>query len=338
MTVENPLISVIVPVYNKERYIEVSLRQIKEQTFSDFECILVDDGSTDGSGEICDRAASRDPRFRVIHIPNGGVSHARNVGLDAARGDYITFIDSDDGVQSDHLENLWRCAAESGADLVISGFEKVDAEGNVLVTVTPRCSGTLRFQELLPGFAKEQLDTGVYGYCFAKMFSRKLVETVRFDESLKLAEDFDFYLNLYERIDTVHLDHHTCYQYLQDADNSTGNTASEKIDYLAQLRINLHYREMLRSRNAWQGENQEIVEGRLSSYAYFVLFHTPLEYYRERFDVLYETCRNRDVPLKSHKLLGRWLFWCLAHNKCTLAKVTMGLYRQVRCLIRKVKK
>lgn len=330
-------ISIIIPVYNKIKYLPSLLEQIAGQSFSDFECLLIDDGSTDGSGEVCGRFAARDSRFRVIRIPNGGVSHARNVGLDAARGEFITFIDSDDAIREDHLENLRRCMTESGADLVISGFEKVAEDGRILTTVVPRHRGTLRLQDVLPDFAAEQLATGIYGCCVSKLFPRALVENIRFDEGLKLAEDFDFYLNLYEIIETLHFDAAAAYRYLQDAQNSTGNTASEKIDYLAQLRINLHYRQMLRKRDVWQGENRKIVEQRLSSYAYFVLYHTPMEQYRQRFEELHALYRAENVPLHTGKLLGKWLFFCLRINCCPAAKRTMGLYRLARKL-RKVLK
>ena len=328
-------LTIIIPVYNKIRYLSGLLEQLRAQTFTDFECLLIDDCSTDGSGVVCDEFAARDARFRVFHIPNGGVSHARNVGLDHARGEYVTFIDSDDGIRPDHLENLVRRMEESGAQLVISGFEKVTSEGRLVRTVFPVHRGTLPFQDLLPTFAAAQKESGVFGYCFAKLFPRALVKDIRFDESLKLAEDFDFYLNLYEIINTVCLDDHTGYLYLQEAENSTGNIASEKIDYLAQLRINLHYRSMLQKRSAYTGENRRIVEGRLDDYAFFVLFHTPLEHYRERFERLYQLCTEQQVPLAGGNALRRWLFFCLRKHLYHAAKLTMTLYRLARSLLRR---
>ena len=328
-------ISVIIPVYNKIHYLSGLLEQLRAQTFTDFECLLIDDCSTDGSGVVCDEFAARDARFRVFHIPNGGVSHARNVGLDHARGEYVTFIDSDDGIRSDHLENLVRRIQESGAQLVISGYEKISADGSLVCTVVPSRIGTMRFSELLPDFAGEQLRSGLYGCCVAKLFLLELVKDIRFDESLKLAEDFDFYLNLYEIINTVCLDDHTGYLYLQEAENSTGNIASEKIDYLAQLRINLHYRSMLQKRSAYTGENRRIVEGRLDDYAFFVLFHTPLEHYRERFERLYQLCTEQQVPLAGGNALRRWLFFCLRKHLYHAAKLTMTLYRLARSLLRR---
>lgn len=323
-------ISIIIPVYNKIRYIATILQQVKDQSFTDFECLIIDDGSSDGSGAVCDAFAAKDQRFKVFHIPNGGVSHARNVGLDAAQGEYITFIDADDGIKPDYLENLIRCAEESGADLVISGFDKVSADGSVIFTVTPRHTGVCSISMLLPHFSSEQRQTGIFGYCFAKIFTRKKLGNIRFDESLELAEDFDFYLNLYEIVETIYFDNHTSYLYLQDAENSTGNAASEKIDYLAQLRINLHYRTVLQKRNAYTGQNQEIVEARLADYAYFVLFHSPLPQYQARFRTLYQMVNEELIPLRGEKLLRKWLFFCLMRNLCSAAKGTMGLYRLAR--------
>ena len=90
-----PLVSVIVPVCNKVKYLNTLFQCLIKQTFTDFECIFIDDGSTDGSGDLCDNLSINDKRFQVIHIRNSGVSHARNVGIQKACGEYITFIDSD---------------------------------------------------------------------------------------------------------------------------------------------------------------------------------------------------------------------------------------------------
>ena len=98
MEMTTPVLSIIVPVYNVEKYLARCIDSILAQTFTDFELILVDDGSTDNSGEICDEYAGKDPRIIVIHKENGGVSSARNHGLDIARGEYITFVDSDDQI------------------------------------------------------------------------------------------------------------------------------------------------------------------------------------------------------------------------------------------------
>ena len=219
-------VSIIIPVFNKSKYLRTILKQVKEQSFADYECLLIDDGSTDGSGAICDGFALSDHRFKVFHTPNGGVSRARNIGLDVAKGEYVTFIDADDGIKPDYLENLIMCAENSKADLVISGFDKVASDGDKLESVFSNTTGTVPMSEILPDFARVQMNTGIYGCCIAKIFPRVLIEKIRFDEELRLAEDFDFYLNLYETIDSVYLDDYTGYHYLQEAENSTGNRLS----------------------------------------------------------------------------------------------------------------
>lgn len=329
-----PAISVIIPVYNKIRYLRSLLEQLQAQTFADYECLLIDDGSTDGSGQVCDEFAAQDTRLRVFHISNGGVSHARNLGLDAACGRYITFIDSDDSILPEYLEHLICQIEQHGADLVISGYQKVDADGSVLCTVAPETTGTVPFSTLLPEFARVQLQTGLYGCCVAKLFPRSLVQKIRFDEKLRLAEDFEFYLKLYKIIKNISLDQHVSYLYLQEAENSTGVTADDKIDYLAQLQINLRYRSMLQKHGAWKQENKRIVEERLSDYAFFVLYHTPMPHYRERFYALHALCTAERVPLSGGNTLRKWLFFCLRNRLHHAAKFTTTLYRLARNLRR----
>lgn len=123
-----PLISVIVPVYNVEAYLPACVDSILSQTFSDFELILVDDGSPDACGAMCDSYAQKDSRIRVIHQENGGLSSARNAGLDAAKGQYVTFVDSDDVILSHFLEVLYAMVKENGAAVSCCKFQSF--EGN----------------------------------------------------------------------------------------------------------------------------------------------------------------------------------------------------------------
>lgn len=123
-----PAVSIIVPVYKVERYLRQCVDSILAQTFTDWELILVDDGSPDGSGAICDDYAAADSRVRVLHTPNGGLSRARNRALAVARGEYVSFIDSDDWVDLDFIASLHRNIIASGADIAVTGhvLEYVD--------------------------------------------------------------------------------------------------------------------------------------------------------------------------------------------------------------------
>lgn len=123
----NPAISVIVPIYNAEKWLNRCVDSILAQVFTDFELLLIDDGSTDGSGTICDMYRCLGERIRVFHKPNGGVSSARNLGIKEALGEYISFVDADDTVSTDLLGNLFSKMKE-GADLSISSFKTNDIE------------------------------------------------------------------------------------------------------------------------------------------------------------------------------------------------------------------
>ncbi|MCM1292335.1 MAG: glycosyltransferase [Bacteroides sp.] len=124
-----PRISIIVPVYNVERYLRECVDSILCQTMADFELIMVDDGSSDSSPAICDEYAARDPRVRVIHQANAGVSAARNAGLDAARGEWISFVDADDWIEPEMLEELLSQAEREGADIAYCDFNFIYEDG-----------------------------------------------------------------------------------------------------------------------------------------------------------------------------------------------------------------
>lgn len=121
---KEPLISVVVPVYNVEGYLDRCLASLAAQTYRRIEIIAVDDASTDGGGALCDRWAEKEPRLRVVHLPeNRGASAARNEGVRRARGEYLSFVDSDDRVEPELLEKLYRCLTETGANISICGTE-----------------------------------------------------------------------------------------------------------------------------------------------------------------------------------------------------------------------
>ena len=122
---EQPLISIIVPVYNAEPYLDNCLDSIAAQTWENLEVWLVDDGSTDGSEALCDEYAVQDARVRVLHKKNGGLSDARNAGVNAAKGEYLSFVDGDDWVSPYYIENLYRALEQAGADFSASCFEEV---------------------------------------------------------------------------------------------------------------------------------------------------------------------------------------------------------------------
>ena len=129
------MISVIVPVYKVEKYLRRCVDSILAQTYTDFELLLIDDGSPDGCPQICDEYAGIDSRVRVIHKPNGGSSSARNAGIEISTGSYIGFVDSDDFVDVDYLEVLYNAAEDNDSEMVLTGQHKVDVNGNTIANI-----------------------------------------------------------------------------------------------------------------------------------------------------------------------------------------------------------
>lgn len=235
---EHPLISVIVPVYNAEKFVEKCLESISNQTYKNFEVIVVDDGSTDGSGSICDRFANNDPRFRVLHQRNQGISAAQNHGLDASQGEYIAFADNDDILDSKNLEFLLRAllctqadiakarwvqfgvsetlqiqrmasAHERGASLTIQVFD------NVLSAYE---SIFLKSQRLMWNKSKDIRYFNEANWC--RLYKRSLWENVRFPEG-HFAQDVFVAGELYsQHISVVDVDK-TLYYYLQSSESVT---------------------------------------------------------------------------------------------------------------------
>lgn len=329
-------VSIILPVYNKLRYIRSILSDIEAQSFTAFECIIVDDGSTDTSGEICDTFAEKDSRFCVIHIPNGGVSRARNVGLARATGEYVTFIDADDRVAPDYLMRLYTDIESSQADMVIAGLEKFWADGRPHVMTEVLYTGAYSLKQLMPEFAQVQKQTGIYGYGCGKLIRRDIAATIQFSEWLHLAEDFEFYLRIYPKVKTIYFDDKCKYQYLQEAENSSAAIDSARIDYVAQLKINLYYRAFLQNTGHYAGNNRSIVDGLIADYAFFSVFHCERAEIPERVKNIHELLKENNIRVNGNGLLKSALLFCIHNDFRKLPRTIMWLYGVLRSLKRRL--
>lgn len=184
MTMKQQIVSIIVPVYQAEKYINRCLDSIQAQTFKDFEVILIDDGSQDNSGYICDCYAKKDSRFHVIHKKNEGVSIARQTGFDAAQGEYIIHADPDDWVEPDWIEKLYEKIEEEKADMVICDFERIYADRKVHYDQKPT---SFEKADLL----KDLLNEKLWGPCWNKLIRRDRFTKygIRFNPEMNLWED-----------------------------------------------------------------------------------------------------------------------------------------------------
>ena len=321
------LISVIVPVYNKEAYIPKLIDCIKEQMFTDFECILVDDGSTDNSGKLCDILTSGNDLFSVIHIPNGGVSHARNTALDLAKGEYITFVDSDDEIPADYLQKIADDIRTYHPDMVIGAIKKVFGNESQLVKY-PFEERIYTMQELLPQFAEAQKECGVFGWCVNKTFKRELAIDCRFDETLKLSEDFDYFLKVYPKIQSIYFDFNNYYSYLFERGGMV-ITKDFEIDYLSQAKTQIRFKVFLESSGSWDKNNKRIVSKRIQDYLYYSVFHSPKELFDIRFAKAHDYYLQSGITISDDRLIKKIILRCIAKNSKEIAKRIILFYRKL---------
>ncbi|MBR5553537.1 MAG: glycosyltransferase family 2 protein [Clostridia bacterium] len=186
---ENSKISVIIPVYKVEAYLPRCLDSVINQTYKNLEIILVDDGSPDKSGEICDKYAALDERIKVIHQENRGLSEARNSGMNIATGDYIAFVDSDDWIESDTYEGMLKNIIEHDADLVVCGLWVHHSNGNIDKIGLGNGVETLSQNEFLCKLVSMQDGTG---YAWNKLYNRKTLGKLQFLTSDGCSEDIRF--------------------------------------------------------------------------------------------------------------------------------------------------
>lgn len=195
-----PLISVIVPVYNTKAYLGRCVDSVCAQTYSNLEILLIDDGSTDGAGEMCDKYVTKDRRIKVFHKENGGSSTARNLGLQKAEGAYIGFVDSDDYIAPDMYERLWRGTQKYDASVVQIGRDEVDEQGNRLpdICIPPEKDTLIGHRDFLRELL---LHKGDCSFC-TKLFRRDVLEGRQFPVGA-LNEDFHFLVEILPEIGTV---------------------------------------------------------------------------------------------------------------------------------------
>ena len=220
-------ISVIVPVYNAADLLPRAVNSVLMQDFTGYEVILVDDGSTDGSAHICDEFAEHEANIRVIHRENGGVSSARNAGIEAARGEYVMFMDADDAVRDGSLEGMYT----SGCDFVLAGFEKV-VGSSVKESYKPAGNRTYCGTDEICRFFDRVLpknNTYILNSACFKLFRRSLLmdRNIRFVEGLSFAEDKMFVMSFLECAEKVRTVSKTVYSYFIRRSSLSSDMASD---------------------------------------------------------------------------------------------------------------
>ena len=204
---QSPLVSIITPVYRAEKYLAECIDSLLSQTYSNLEIILVNDGSPDTSGQIISEYAKKDSRIKEIHKENGGVSAAKNTGIEQSTGDYITFIDSDDYIRTDFVENLVSDMENCNVSIATTGTDMLPVESDSIPNV--RIYDRLSVYEKMFYGTLENAENGI------QMLNRALISdnNLRFNSSKKIGEDFDFFIQALKFCGEVAVDYRKMYYY-----------------------------------------------------------------------------------------------------------------------------
>lgn len=222
-------ISIVIPVYNTEKYLERCIESIVNQDVTEKEIILVDDGSTDTSAEMCDNYAAQYPFIIAIHISNSGPATAKNVGFEYVTGDYVAFIDSDDKVYDDMFSKLLSLAYQYDADIVCCNYIQIDEEGNVSHTECSHKNYILNKEE---GLKHLLMKDKIYSQCWTKIYKRRMLEEhkVLNIDGLKTDEDFIYNLHAFMHSDTICIADEPLYIYTCRKDSLSKDYFRKHID------------------------------------------------------------------------------------------------------------
>lgn len=310
-------LSIIVPVYKVEKYLRRCLDSISSQTFTDFECILVDDGSPDSSGKICDEYAEKDTRFRVIHKKNGGVSSARNAGLDAAKGEWIGFVDADDWIEKQTYEVAIKTAEEKKVDLLQWNSWTVDENG---IKKPFYDAGILK-----EGFFHlADCCTYFHGSMCNKIVSRQLFcsTKIRFDEDITQCEDRVVAFKCYMTSSKCYQLEDFLYNYFQHNDSAIHSLTKEKI---LQEKRGIEIMENFVSEDIRKKLKRLFLQfkGSCRSEAIFMLFPPDFALYRKTFP------ETRIFPL-FRLAKSTVVHWLVLLHLDFLAKVVIYAWRKIK--------
>ncbi len=218
-----PFLSIIIPVYNKEQYLNKCIQSIVDQNFTDWELILINDGSSDSSPDICDKWSKQDYRIKLFHQQNAGVSAARNRGLKESKGEYIQFTDADDWWEAGAFEQLFKeLKTYANPEIIVFGLTKIYNSGKK-ETIKPKRNGIIDLNCFMRNLIAEQKESGIFGFVANKLISRDLIniKNLRFNDSYTLMEDFDFFLDAYANCSKIVQSQLTGYIYRQASEKST---------------------------------------------------------------------------------------------------------------------
>lgn len=322
---ERPGISVIVAVYNAEKYLRRCIDSLLAQTFTDFEVLLIDDGSTDGSGKICDDYAASDSRFRVFHNENQGIGSTRHFGINQAKGEYTIHVDSDDWVENNFLNELYECALGSSVDMVVCDY--IAERGTLSERVSQKIENAISSEVFL-----EVLKGNLSGVCWNKLIRTDCINecNVNFIKGLNCGEDLVYVCSLLQNDIVVVYCPSTCYHYDQYTSSNSYMRHVKKETLLDRERALRFISGMNSSK-----EVQTYVLDKLHKVAYLSIRIDAYsaELYKEKFG---ELGILKFSETKNHALQERIFVWISLHVGYQYSRVLMKLKLLYRKLFHKV--
>lgn len=336
---QSPLVSVIIPVYNVKKYLKKCIESVILQTYENIEIILVNDGSTDGSGVICDEYAVNDMRIRVIHQDNFGVSYARNIGINIATGDYIQFVDSDDCLESIMIKKLVEVI--DGSQMVICGYKSTYGNRSHPINKNNTCpiEGEFKKNDFLNSFGILFKHGFINSPC-NKLYLTDIIQKygIRFNEDLSMGEDLIFnleYINACERISIIQ---ESLYNYISfNSDSLTRSFNKELFDNQKMLFSRI--KEFLLSNNYYTNKNRDLIQSVYTDAiigCFEQLFHpkgdhtikTRQEYIRK---VVFDSSVRDSIVYFKHESSKKRLIGFMIKYKLILA---IGFYFKFKSILR----
>lgn len=346
----NELISVIVPIYNAEKYMEKCVKSIMMQTYTKIEIILIDDGSRDNSSKICDKLAKEDTRIRVIHKENEGVASARNAGIHLSKGEFITFVDSDDWIEKDFIETLYNTLERNKVDVVRGNYYR-EGKNKTLESGRMNNFENIKIQEeddeLRKELLKSILNGSLLSYVWLLLIKKKLLieKKIQFKRNISFMEDTMFYLEIVATKASMYIINKSIYHYnnnLQSASKSLGNAQKNILNI---LNVN---KEMNIILNKYDVANKKELNIEMSTNHINMILNLYFNLYKEKAintkdlkcditkimekDKLVEILKNANSKIMP--LHFKIQYWCVKNQRINI----LILYYKIRRILLKLKK
>ncbi len=310
MMLNKQFVSIIIPIYNMEGTIGACLESVLNQTYTNFEIIIIDDGSTDNSALIVEKLCKVNSKINYFNQTNAGVSKARNKGIELSNANWLLFIDADDTIAPNYLANIFT-RLKPQDDIAIIGLTKVFDNGSRLKVNVPKV-GEIQTADFFSDFAYQQQKNGIYGFVATKLIKSTIVKgnNIRFNEELKLAEDLDFFIQYYKHCKQFKFIDECGYFYSQPSEKSL--KSSNEVNYIQLIEIYCSLEKLLQSVGFFNNSNKQIIS-KVKSELKFAYFNEMNDITKNNIEIGFNSLFAIDL-LKNNRRSDRILRWLIINK------------------------